>query len=73
MKTHLIPLTVATTSARIYVNPDHVIFLRDTPTGVGCQVVTPVINDGLVMPIVKESLEEVAELCNRARGAEPKS
>jgi hypothetical protein len=68
MKTFLIPLTVATTGARIYVNPDHITFLRDTPTGAGSQVVTPVINDGLVLPIVKESLDEIIELCNRARG-----
>lgn len=73
MKAFLIPLTVATTGARIYVNPDHITFLRETPSGAGSQVVTPVINDGLVLPIVKESLDEIIELCDRARGGERES
>lgn len=73
MKSILIPLTVATTGARIYVNPDHITFLRDAPNTSGSQVVTPVINDALVLPIVKESLDEIVELCRRARGDERES
>jgi hypothetical protein len=73
MKAFLIPLTVGTTGARIYVNPDHITFLRDTPSGVGTQVVTPVINDGLVLPPVKENMDEIVELCNRARAQDRES
>ena len=71
MKSFLIPLTVANTGARIYVNPDHITFLRDAPNASGSQVVTPVINDALVLPIVRESIDEIVELCVRARTAAP--
>jgi hypothetical protein len=73
MKSFLIPLTVQTTGARIYVNPDQIIFLRDTPTGTGSQVCTGVINDGLVLPIVKESIEDIVAMCARARLGDDKS
>jgi hypothetical protein len=65
MKSFLIPLTVASTEARIYVNPDHVIFVREVNNGT--QLVTSVINDCAVMPLVKEKGEEVYMLCKLAR------
>jgi hypothetical protein len=73
MKSFLIPLTVQTTGARIYVNPDQIIFLRDTPTGTGSQVCTGVINDGLVLPIVNESIDDIIALCDRARSGDVES
>jgi hypothetical protein len=51
MKAFLIPLTVASSDARIYVNPDHIVFVREVNNGT--QLVTTVINEGAVMPIVK--------------------
>jgi len=68
MKAFLIPLTVATSEARIYVNPDHIVFIRDVNNGT--QLVTTVINEGAVMPIVKEKPEEVYLLCRLARTEE---
>ncbi len=67
MKDFLIPLTVASTGARIYVNPEHIIFVREGTIGEGTQIVTSVINDGMVMPLVKETVEEVHLLCRDAR------
>ncbi|HLI82191.1 MAG TPA: hypothetical protein VKV03_19525 [Candidatus Binataceae bacterium] len=68
MKAFLIPLTVATSEARIYVNPDHIVFIREVNNGT--QLVTTVINEGAVMPIVKEKPEEVYLLCRLARTEE---
>jgi hypothetical protein len=68
MKAFLIPLTVATSEARIYVNPDHIIFIREVNNGT--QLVTTMINEGAVMPIVKEKPEEVYLLCRLARAQE---
>ena len=44
MKAFLIPLTVASSEARIYVNPDHIVFVREVNNGT--QLVTTVINEG---------------------------
>lgn len=68
MKAFLIPLTVASSEARIYVNPDHIVFVREVNNGT--QLLTSVINEGAVMPIVKEKLEEVHRLCEQARAQE---
>jgi hypothetical protein len=68
MKAFLIPLTVASSDARIYVNPDHIVFVREVNNGT--QLVTTVINEGAVMPIVKEKAEEVYLLCRLARAEE---
>ena len=65
MKAFLIPLTVASTDARIYVNPDHIVFVREVNNGT--QLVTTTINEGAVMPVVKEKPEEVYLLCRLAR------
>ena len=65
MKSFFIPLTVATTGALIWVNPDQIIFVREVNNGT--QLVTTVINDGAVMPLVKETLEQINELCQKAR------
>jgi hypothetical protein len=65
MKAFMIPLTVASTDARIYVNPDHIIFIREVNNGT--QLLTSMINEGAVMPIVKEKPEEVYMLCRLAR------
>ena len=65
MKAFMIPLTVASTDARIYVNPDHIIFVREVTNGT--QVLTSVINEGAVMPVVKEKPEEVYLMCRLAR------
>jgi hypothetical protein len=68
MKAFMIPLTVASSDARIYVNPDHIIFIREVNNGT--QILTSVINEGAVMPIVKEPVEEVYMLCRLARAHE---
>lgn len=68
MKAFMIPLTVASSDARIYVNPDHIIFIREVNNGT--QLLTTVINEGAVMPVVKESTEEVYMLCRLARTEE---
>ena len=68
MKAFLIPLMVASTDARIYVNPDHIVFVREVNNGT--QLVTTVINEGAVMPVVKEKPEEVYLLCRLARAEE---
>jgi hypothetical protein len=65
MKSFLIPLTVATTGATIFVNPDQIIFVREVNNGT--QLVTSVINDGAVMPLVREKMEQINELCQKAR------
>ena len=65
MKAFLIPLTVASNDARIYVNPDHIIFIREVNNGT--QILTSVINEGAVMPVVKEKTEEIYLLCRLAR------
>ena len=53
---------------RIYVNPDHIVFVREVNNGT--QLVTTVINEGAVMPIVTEKAEEVYLLCRLARAQE---
>jgi hypothetical protein len=68
MKAFLIPLTVASSDARIYVNPDQIVFIREVNNGT--QLVTTVINEGAVMPIVKEKPEEVYLLCRLDRAQE---
>ena len=68
MKAFMIPLTVASSDARIYVNPDHIIFIREVNNGT--QLLTSVINEGAVMPVVKENPEEVYMLCRLARTEE---
>jgi len=65
MKAFLIPLTVASNDTRIYVNPDHIIFVREVNNGT--QILTSVINEGAVMPVVKEKAEEIYLLCRLAR------
>ena len=65
MKAFLIPLTVASNDTRIYVNPDHIVFVRAVNNGT--QLLTSVINEGAVMPVVKETPEEVHQLCHQAR------
>ena len=65
MNDFLIPLTLVTNDARIYANPDHIIFVREVNNGT--QLVTSVINEGAVMPVVKEKVEEVYRLCKQAR------
>ena len=65
MKAFLIPLTVASSDARISVNPDHIIFIREVNNGT--QLLTSVINEGAVMPTVKENPEEIFLLCKLAR------
>ena len=65
MKAFMIPLTVASNDVRIYVNPDHIIFVREVNNGT--QLLTSVINEGAVMPVVKEKPEEVDMLCRLAR------
>lgn len=73
MNEFLIPLTMFSTDATIYVNPDHIVFMRAAPDGSGTQVVTAPINDGLVLPVVKETLEEISARCRNARAALPGS
>jgi len=68
MKAFMIPLTVASSDARIYVNPDHIIFIREVSNGT--QLLTTMINEGAVMPVVKEKPEEVYMLCRLARTEE---
>lgn len=65
MNFFLIPLTVASSDARIYVNPDHIIFIR--AVNEGTQLVTTVINEGAVLPVVSEKMEEIYQLCRLAR------
>lgn len=65
MREFFIPLTVASTGATILVNPDHIIFIREVSDGT--QLVTTVINEGAVLPIVKEKVEEVYRMCKSAR------
>ena len=65
MNDFLIPLTVASNRATIFVNPDNIIFVR--AVNEGTQLVTCVINDGMVLPIVAEKVDEVNELCRKAR------
>jgi len=65
MKAFMIPLTVASSDARIYVNPDHIIFVREVNNGT--QILTSVINEGAVMPVVKETPDEVYLMCRLAR------
>ena len=69
MNSFLIPLTVAQTGALIFVNPDQIIFVREVNNGT--QLVTVTINDGAVMPLVKEKMEQINELCQKARGGAP--
>ena len=68
MKAFLIPLTVASSEARVYVNPDHIVFVREVNNGT--QLLTSVINEGAVMPIVKERADEVRRLCEQARSTD---
>ena len=68
MKAFMIPLTVASSDARIYINPDHIIFIREVNNGT--QILTSVINEGAVMPVVKEKAEEIYLLCRLARAEE---
>jgi hypothetical protein len=70
MNDFLIPLTLVTNEARIYANPDHIIFVREVNNGT--QLVTSSINDGAVMPLVKENVDEVYRLCKEARGQIPR-
>jgi len=65
MNDFFVPLTVASTRATIYVNPDNIIFVREVNEGT--QLVTCVINDGMVLPIIAEKVDEVNELCRAAR------
>ena len=65
----MIPLTVASSDARIYVNPDHIVFIREVNNGT--QIRDQRHQRGrALMPTVKEPVDEVYILCRLARAHE---